>query len=338
MTTAGLTRVKIVAGRSNPELAESISSKLGIPLVKVKITDYGNTEIGVEIIESIRGFHVYIIQTGAPYQDRTVNDHLQELYNLIQACTLSSAKTVTLIMPCYAYARSDKKDAPRVSIMAATQTLIYQTLGVTRIIAMDLHAGQIQGMSPIIPFDNLYGKKLQIENLKNTIFKGLSEDQIKNQFILAAPDVGAAKMIESYAKQLGIKHVLMHKHRNYDVPSTISNTILVGEDSNIIDKTVIIIDDIFDSFGTINSATNELIKHGAKNVIAIATHGIFSGQAFDKINNNKYIERVIVTNTIPQYENLKKTNKLYIVDTSDLFVEVIKRLRTGTGGISELFM
>ncbi|QKF94578.1 ribose-phosphate pyrophosphokinase [Fadolivirus algeromassiliense] len=338
MATSGLTRVKLIAGRSNPELSELISSKLGIPLTKVKISDFGNTEIGVEINESIRGFHVFIIQTGGSYQGRSINDHLQELYGLIQACKLSSAKSVNLIMPCYAYARSDKKDKPRTPINASCQALIYQSLGIDRIVSMDLHAGQIQGMLPTIPFDNLYGKKLHIDNLKNTVFKGLTDDQIKNQFVLAAPDVGAAKMIESYAKLLGIKHVLMHKHRNYDVASTVLNTVLIGEDNAVLDKTVIIIDDIFDSFGTINSATDELVKHGAKSVMAIATHGIFSGQAFDKINNNKYIERVIVTNTLPQLENAKKSAKLQIVDTSDLFVEVIKRLRTGTGGISELFM
>lgn len=337
MATSGLTRVKLVAGRSNLELAELISTKLEIPLAKLKISDFGNTEIGPEIKESIRGFHVYIIQTGGCYQGRSINDHLQELYGLIQACKLSSAKSVNLLMPCYAYARSDKKDAPRVPIMSSCQARIYETLGVTRVVSMDLHAGQIQGFLPTIPIDNLYAIKLHIDNLKNTVFKGLSDDQVKEQFVIASPDLGGARRCEAYAKRLGMKHVLMHKHRNYDLPGTVLNTVLVGEPDVVKDRTVIIVDDMVDTLGTVVSAANELKKYGAKDVIMVATHGVFSGPAIDRLNSCDMLKMAIVTNTLPQAENLSRTTKLQVVDTSDLFVEVIKRLRTGTGGLSDLF-
>ena len=328
-------KIKLIAGRSNPELANLIAQKMGLELTKIKITDFGNTEIGVEIKETIRGFHCFVIQTGGSYQGRSINDHLMELYALIHACRLSSAKSVNVIMPSYAYARSDKKDAPRVPIMGSCQALIFHSLGVNRLVCMDLHSGQIQGFSQE-PLDNLYAIKLHIDNLRQALFSGLSKEHIEENFVLASPDIGGAKRIESYAKRMGLRHVIMHKHRDYDKPGTVVNTVLIGCQSDVSNKVVIIIDDIFDSFGTINSAVNELVKNGVSGVYAVATHGIFSGQAFDKINNNKYILGVFVTNTLPQEENLKKCNKLRIVDTSDVFAEVITRLRSGKG-ISELF-
>lgn len=329
-------KVKLIAGRSNPELATLISNRLGIPLTKINISDFANTELGVEIKESVRGHHCYIIQTGGAYMGRSINDHLQELYGLIHACKLSSAKSVNIIMPCYAYARSDKKDAPRVPIMGSCQAMIFHSLGVNRLVSMDLHAGQIQGFSQE-PFDNLYGMKLHIDNLNESVFKGLSKEEIAEKYVLASPDIGGAKRTESYAKKLGMPHVLMHKHRNYDLPGTVLNTLLIGCQGAVAGKTVIVIDDIFDSFGTINSAVNELVRNGAKGVIAVATHGIFSGQAIDRINNNDFIKKVIVTNTLPQAENIAKCNKLQVVDTSQLFASVIERLRTGEQGISALF-
>ena len=329
-------KVKLIAGRSNLELAQGISERLDIQLTDLKITDFNNTELNTTIQETVRGFDVFIIQTGGFYQDRSINDHLVELFAIIHACKLSSAKSITVIMPCYAYARSDKHDMPRVPIMGSCLAHILQSVGVDRIVSMDLHSGQIQGFFQI-PMDNLYGINLHIENFKNVLFKGLSKDEINENFVLASPDIGAARRIEAYAKRLGMKHVLMHKHRNYDLPGTVLNSILIGEPNVVCGKSIILIDDIFDSFGTVNAAIDELIKHGAKNAFAVATHGIFSGEAFDKINNNKFIEKVIVMNTIPQLDNLKKTDKLQIIDISDLFSQVIMTIQTG-GSVSKLFI
>lgn len=335
--TKRMNKIKLIAGRSNYDLAEKISKHLNIPLSPVNITDFCNTEINIEIKENIRGYHIYIIQTGGSYEGRSINDHLQELYGLLHACTLSSAKTVNVIMPCYAYARSDKKDAPRVPIMGSLQALIFHSLSVKRFVSMDLHAGQIQGFFQQEPMDNLYGMKLHITTLKNTIFHGLTKEEINKRFILAAPDVGGAKRTEKYATILEMPHVLMHKHRNYQVANTVSETILVGKSDTVIGKTVIIIDDIIDTMGTMISAANELKLHGAKNVILLATHGIFSGPAIDRLNACDMIIKVIVTNTLPQKLNQLKTNKIEIVDVSELFATVIKRLQSGQISISELF-
>ena len=318
------------------ELAKSISEHLNVPLTIVKITDFANTEMGCEIKETVRGYNCYIIQTGGAYQGRSINDHLQELYILINACRLSSAKSVQVIIPCFPYARSDKKDAPRVAISGAMQAHILCSLGVTRIVALDLHSGQIQGFSQI-PFDNFYCIKLHIENIRNTIFKGLTKDEIDTEFILAAPDTGSTKRTEKYAEILGMKHILMHKNRDYDKANNVLETHLVGEKDCVKNRTVIIVDDIIDTAGTVISAINKLKEHNAKNVILVATHGIFSGPAIDRINACDMIIKVIVTNTLPQIENVKKSNKIQVVDVSEPLAIIIRRLQTNEAGISQLF-
>lgn len=333
--TKKLDKIKLISGRSNPELATLISEKLNIKLVNVSIKEFGNTEIGVEIKESIRGFHVFIIQTGSGYNNRSINDHMIELFAIVNDCKLASAKSITLISPCLAYARSDKKDVPRVPIMGSCIVNILTTLGVNRIIAMDLHAGQIQGFSSE-PFDNLYGIKLHLNYLRNELFNGLNNEEINKKYIFASPDIGGVKRVEAYAKKLGMKHVIMHKHRDYDKVNTVLNTILVGDAKDVEGKTIIIIDDMIDTLGTMVSAANELKKYNARDVILIATHGIFSGPAFERLNSCDMITRVIVTNTLPQTNNLEKTKKLHVVDTSDLFVTVIKLIITN-GSISTLF-
>lgn len=329
-------KTKILCGRSHTELADSVAVRIGIPLTKVKVTDFGNTEIGVEISESVRGFHVFILQTGAPYGGRSINDHVMELYQIVDACVLSSAKSVSVILPCFPYARSDKKDSPRVSIMGACVARMLVGLGVKRIITMDLHAAQIQGFSSV-PFDNLYAIKIHVDNMLSTIMADMTKEELNQKFVLVSPDVGGTKRVEAYAVRLGLGHVIMHKHRNYDKPGTVDGTTLVGRNGDITGKTAIIIDDIIDSMGTMVAAANELKKFGVDEIIVMVTHGIFSGKAFERINSCDFITKVIVTNTLPQIENLRVCNKLVIVDTSDVFVSVIRAIQGGTS-ISALFV
>lgn len=331
-----MSKVKLFSGRSNPELSQLIAKQLDMPLGDVKFTDYGNTEIGIEVCETVRGCHVYIIQTGCAYQGRSINDHVMELYQLINACTLSSAKSVTVLMPCYAYSRNDKKDKARISIMGSCISLHLQSLKIKRLVSMDLHSGQIQGFYQT-PMDNLYCMNLFAEYFKNTTFRGLTKEQINEQFVLASADNGGVKRIEAYAKKLGMKHVLMHKHRNYDQTSAVLDSILVGGLEVVKNRTVLIIDDMMDTLGTMISAANELKNHNAKDVILVATHGIFSGPAIDRLNECDMIIKAIVTNTIPQMENLKKTKKLEVLDISGTLATVIQRLQVGECSISELF-
>jgi len=220
--------------------------------------------------------------------------------------------------------------------MGGNITRMLINLGVKRIVAMDLHAAQIQGFSTVA-FDNLYAIRIHIENLKNTLFKGLSIEEINAKFVLVSPDVGGTKRVEAYANALEMSHVIMHKHRNYEKLGTILDTVLVGQSGDVTGKTAIIIDDMSDTMGTMVSAAKELQSHGIKDVILLVTHGIFSGPAFERINNCDLIIKVIVTNTLPQTVNMTKTDKLQIVDTSQTFAACITAIQTGTS-ISALFL
>ncbi len=325
----------IMAGRSNASLARSISEKLKIPLANTHISDFSNSEIRCEIQTNIRKKDVYIVQTGAQDQIHSINDYIFELFSLTNACKLSGARSISAIIPYYPYSRSDKKDAPRAPINAALFANLLKTCGVTRIVSMDLHAGQIQGFTDI-SFDNLYSRNLIIKKMQDIYFHQLSNDEINEKYILISPDHGGVKRIEAYAFQLKMSYGIMHKQRDYTKSSCVLNSMYIGDTDKLKGKMAIIIDDMADTFGTMVSSSNELSKYGVKGIIIVVTHGILSGTAISKMNDCDIIKNVIVTNTLDQSENLTKTNKLIVIDTSELFAEVIKRIQTG-GSISELF-
>lgn len=328
-------KVRLIAGRSNPELSKLISEKLGVPLTPVDYKEFGNTETYVRIGQSLRKKNVYIIQTGGSYEGRSINDHIMELYQLIDACKRSGTKSISVVLPTFPYARSDKKDASHQAIMSSFICQQLTALGVTRIISLDLHNASIQAFTDI-SFDNLYAIKLHIAHLKDTIFKGLTQEEINKQFVLCAPDAGSIKRTEFYAKKLGMSHVIMHKHRDHTQTSVILNSQLIGDSELLRDRYVLVPDDMIDTAGTLCAAGDELSKYGIKGMIIVVSHGVFSSPAFERINQTDMITQVIVTNTLPQSLNLQKTKKLQVVDTSGLLAEVITRIQTG-GSVSELF-
>jgi len=329
-----MNNIKLIVGRSHQKLGQSVSEKLGISLVKCKLEDFGNTEINVELKENIRECDVYVIQTGSKNNSLSVNDHIMELIAIIDACRRSSAKTISVIIPYYPYSRSDKKNIGRVPIMSATLGSMLDNLGIKRIVSMDLHSAQIQGFVTA-PFDNLYAKQIFIKHLNSTYFKNIED--INKNFVLVAPDNGAIGAVESYAKSLNIQFVTMHKHRDYTKKSVVLDSQLIGNISDVVGKTAIIIDDIVDSMGTMVSASNELSNYGIKDIIIIATHGIFSGPAIERINNCKWINKVIVTNTLPQEKNIIDSKKIECVDISSLLANVLRVLIFG-GSLSNLFI
>jgi ribose-phosphate pyrophosphokinase len=326
---ANQSKFSLISGRANLHLVADIAKHLNVKPVNVRLEDFGNTEIRIEINESIRGQHVYILQTGAFDDSRSINDYLIELFGLVDACRRSSAASITVLLPFFPYARSDKKDAPRVPIMSALVAQMLESLGVTRIVAMDLHAGQIQGVTHI-PFDNLYGIGLIINYLQSTLFAGMSNDEMNKRFVLASPDNGGVKRVEAYANKLKMKYVIMHKQRDHSKSSVVLQSMLIGKDEDVVGKTVILIDDMVDTCGTMKVAAAELKEHGAKDVIIVATHGVFSRDAFDKINGSDMITQVIVTNTLPQEENVKKTKKLVAIDISMFIAKIIDCLYNGS--------
>lgn len=327
--------VRLICGRSNLELGELISKNLRIPLVNCCLEDFANKELRVEIHDNIRGRDVFILQTGSSDNFHSINDYLMEMLAITDACRRSSARTITAIIPYYWYCRSDKKDAPRVPIMAKVVTNMLTQAGVERIVSIDLHAGQIQGFADY-GWDNLFCLNIFVDYMMNTLFKGLTQEEINEKYILISPDNGGAKRVKAYAEKLKMNHEILNKKRNYKEASTVMSSTLTGDPEMVKGKKGIIIDDIIDTMGTMTSAADVLMKHGLTGVIIIATHGIFSGPAFKRIAECDAIEQVIVTNTLPQKQHIATCKKLTCVDTSGLLSETIQRLVEGSS-ISELF-
>lgn len=307
--------IKILAGNSYPELAKAIASKLGVDLAKVNVSQYANRETSVTIGESVRDEDVFIIQTGCG----DINTYMMELFIMIQACKTASARRITAVMPNFAYARQDKKDKSRAPITAKLMAKCLQRAGCDHVITMDLHASQIQGFFDI-PVDNLYAEPSTIRYIRDTI-------DCKNA-IIVSPDAGGAKRAASIADRLDLNFALIHKERQR--ANEVSRMVLVGD---VKDKICILVDDMADTCGTLVKASEILTSHGAKSVIAIVTHGIFSGPAFERLNNSS-ISKVVCTNTVPH--DLTKCSKLDFIDVSSTFAEAIRRLHNGES-ISYLF-
>lgn len=321
--------VKIISTNANPNFAVDVWKNLPTTdFTNKNIKYHANTEIKVQIEENVRGQSVYIISTGTVGDGHSINDHLMEVLLLTDACKRSDAKSICLIMPCFPYARSDKKDDGRCSIGASLVTNLLIQAGVTRIVSVDLHAGQIQGFCNI-PFDNLYAIKIFTEYLK---LRGLNDP---NKCILISPDNGGAKRVNHYAEALKMEYAIMNKQRDYSTESKVEKTQLIST-SELTGRIGIVIDDMVDTCGTMIASCNELKSHKLGSVIILATHGIFSGQALERINNCDFIQEVIVTNSLPQEKNMEKCKKLKVVDISQLVSQVIYRLQT-KGSISELF-
>uniref|UniRef100_A0A914GYI6 ribose-phosphate diphosphokinase n=1 Tax=Globodera rostochiensis TaxID=31243 RepID=A0A914GYI6_GLORO len=297
------------------DLAQRICDRLQLEVAKAALKKFSNKETNVEIIESVRGEDVYIIQSGCG----EINDHLMELLIMISACKIASACRVTAVIPCFPYARQDKKDKSRAPITVANMLSIS---GADHIITMDLHASQIQGFFDI-PVDNLYAEPAILKYIQETIPHW-------QEAVIVSPDAGGAKRVTSIADRLNAAFALIHKERNN--PNEVEKMTLVG---NVQDKVAILVDDMADTCGTIVLAAEKLFEAGAQKIYAICVHGIFSGPAIDRLNKSKF-EAVVVTNTIPQEENMKRCNKIQCIDISMILAEAIRRTHNGES-VSYLF-
>jgi len=333
--------IVLLSGNSNIPLAESIAKNLGFKLNINNIpTMFANTEIRSKISDDLRGKHVFIIQSGCVNKEKnlSINDILFETLILVDACRRTSARTVNIIMPNFPYARGDKKDEPRAPIPSKLVANLFVSARIDRLVSMDLHATQIQGFLDI-PFDNLYSAKLVIDELNKTVFNNLSLSERQERYVVVSPDAGAAKRTLKFAKIMQLNTIIMHKQRDYSKANTIEKTLLIQENgkNDYIGKTAIILDDMADTCGTLINAVNSLVKHGIKEVICVVTHGIFSKNAIEKINQCSYIKRFFVSDSIPQNNNMKECSKLHIFSISELMADVIHRIITRKP-ISELFV
>ena len=308
--------MKLFTGRSNPGLASGIAEYLNIPLGKIDIQTFSDGELLVAFEENIRNEDVFIVQSTNPPAE-----NILELLLMLDAARRASASNVVAVIPYFGYGRQDRKDRPRVPISARLMLDMITAVGVSRIITMDLHSPQIQGFVNV-PFDHLYSRMVLLNKLKEL---NLSE----NSGVVLAPDVGSAKMSQSYAKKLNIGFALIDKRRPKPNQAEVAN--LIGDLKN---KDVIIIDDMIDTAGTLCNAADTSINEGAKSVIAVATHPVLSGGAIKKLKNSP-ISKVIVCNTNKLYEN-QIFDKLEIISVADVFGESINRIVEGTS-LSSMF-
>lgn len=307
--------IKVFSGSSNQDLARRVADRLGHPLSACKLDKFANGETKVEIGESVRGEDVFIIQSGCG----SINDNLMELLIMINACKTASAQKITAVIPCFPYARQDRKDKSRAPISAKLVANMLTVAGADHIITMDLHANQVQGFFDI-PVDNLYAEPVAIRWIKENI------PDWRN-CVIVSPDAGGAKRATSIADKLQVNCAIIHKERKRS--GEVSSMVLMGD---VRDCAAILVDDMADTCGTIVSAAEKLFEAGAKEIYAILTHGVFSRDAIDKVRGSKF-KAMVVTNTIPQ--QTKGTN-IECVDVSILFAEAIRRNHTGES-IGQLF-
>lgn len=308
-------RIKLFAGSSHPELALKISQELDLPLSKSETVKFSNENLMVRILENVRECDVFYIQTSAS----PVNEAIIETLIAIDALKHASAARVTAVLPYFFYARSDKKDQPRISITARLMADLLQTAGADRVLTMDLHSPQIQGFFRV-PVDQLVAAPI--------LCQYLSQSDLTNH-VLVAGDVGEAKELGRFSNLLHLPMAVVDKRR-YGNDDRAVATNLIGE---VAGKHAIIVDDEIATGGTIVEATNFLMNRGALSVQVMATHGVLSGPAMDRINNSA-IKRVIVTDTIPLGN--KVSDKITVLSIAPMLGQAIGRIHGGDS-VSDLF-
>ena len=306
----------LFSGSANIPLVEEICKYLRIPLGKSNIYDFPDGEIGIKITENVRGRDVFVVQPTC----EPVNKNLMELLIMIDALKRSSAERITAVIPYYGYARQDRKAEPRVPITSKLVADLVTAAGTNRVLAIDLHAGQIQGFFNL-PVDHLYAAPIQIEYIKRKRLKDL---------VIVSPDAGGVERARAFAKKLNTSLAIIDKRR--DKPGVAKVMNIIGD---IKGKRAMIVDDMIDTAGTLIEATNALLKNGVREVYACCTHPVLSEPAVERINKSP-LKEVIVSNTIPLSDKQKRCNKIIILSISKLLGEAIKRIHTATS-VSSLF-
>ena len=309
--------MKIISCTNNRELSEEIAKKLNKKLVDTKIIRFADGEVYVEINENMRGQDVFIIQSTCT----PVNDSIMELLICIDALRRASAKSITAVLPYFAYARQDRKVSPRSPISAKLFANLLMGSGASRVLTMDLHANQIQGFFDI-PVDNLFAGPTFVQHIKKNI-------KSKN-LVCVAPDVGGVERTRAIGKRLSADLAIIDKRRSGPGKSEVMNVI-----GNVKNKVCVIIDDLVDSGGTIVNAAAALKSKGAKDVYAYVVHGVLTGEAVKKINTSK-IKKFIISNSIMNIKKTKKSAKFQTISVGTLFAEAIKRISISKS-VSKLF-
>jgi len=313
-----MNEIVVLTGNANPKLAASICAHLGLSLGKASVNRFSDGEVFVEIEQNVRGCDVHVVQpTCMP-----VNDHLMELLVMVDALKRASASSITAVMPYFGYARQDRKVAPRTPISAKLVSDLVSAAGTTRVLSLDLHAGQIQGFFNI-PFDHLFAMPIFLDHIKSSFGDAPT--------VIVSPDAGGTERARAYGKRLGAGLALIDKRRERANVSEVMN--IVGD---VKGRAAILLDDMVDTAGTLTTAAAALLERGASRVFAYATHGVLSGSAVEKIEKSG-IEKLIVTDSIPQHERQKKSSKVEVLTVAPLLGEAMRRIHVGES-VSSLFV
>lgn len=307
----------IFSGRAHPVLAQEISDYLNVPLGRVKCFNFSDGEIFCQLQENVRGADTYVVQpTCTP-----VNENLMELLIMLDAIKRSSASRVTAVMPYYGYARQDKKDAPRVPITAKLVADLLSQAGADRILTLDLHAAQIQAYFDM-PVDHLFAAPVLLDAIRKLDVPDL---------VIVSPDAGGVERARAIAKRLNAGLAIVDKRRT--APNEANVMHVIGD---VAGRPVLILDDIIDTAGTLTHTVNALIEKGASRVFAAAVHGVLSGPALERLQEAP-IERVLITNTTPLDEKLRRCEKLEPLSVGSLLGEAIQRIHRNSS-VSSLFV
>lgn len=314
---ANATSMKIFTGNANPELAKAICEYLSQPLGDAEVRDFSDGEIMVEIAENIRGSDVFVIQPTC----RPVNKNLMEMLILIDALKRASAWRVTAVIPYYGYARQDRKVTPRAPITAKLVADLLTVAGADRILALDLHASQIQGFFNV-PVDHLYAAPVLLEYLKSLDL---------NDMVIVSPDAGGVERARAFAKRLGAGLAIIDKRR--DGPNVSKVMHIIGD---VKGKPAIVVDDMIDTGGTLVQGLEALEKAGAGPIFATATHPVFSGSALKRLSSAP-CEKIIITDSIPLGEDFENCEKIIQLSVAGLLGEAIRRINKDES-VSSLFV
>ena len=309
-------KLAVVAGNSHLELAKEICKDLKIKLSDCLVGRFSEGEVRVKVEENIRGKDVFVIQPTCP----PVNDNLMELLIVIDALRRASAKRITAVVPYYGYARQDRKDQPRVPITAKLVANLITVAGADRVLTMDLHAGQIQGFFDI-PLDHLFAVGVFVDYFEKLKLKDL---------VIVSPDVGGIKMARAYAKRLSAGLAIVDKRRIS--PESTEAVHILGD---IEDKNVILVDDLVSTGSSLIEAVEILAKRGAKEIRAAITHGVLCGSAIERIDKNKNLKELLISDSIPLDDN-KKHPRIQVLSIAGLLGEAIKRIHNEES-VSSLF-
>ena len=321
LMATGFGELKVFSGSAHVDLTKEIAQFLGVPMGAARLRRFPDTEVSFQIDENIRGTDVFIIQPTCATQTGSVDQHLMELMIMVDAFRRSSAARITAVIPYYGYARQDRKDKPRVPISAKLVANVLGAAGTNRVLTMDLHKAQIQGFFDI-PVDHLFAAPVIIEYLARLDSPKLT---------LVAPDAGGAERARAYAKRLDAELAVIDKRRTDDGTAEVMNVI-----GDVAGRTCIIQDDIVDTAGTITKAAQALKDNGAERVLACAVHGVLSGPAIERLEKSP-IDKMIVTNTIPQSKASEACSKIQVLSVARLLGQAIKSIHEETS-VSSLFV